>query len=159
MTCFRLFVCAGLAFAAMASSSASAADVAFVGPSGWSHVDVPAPTDPNRAFAQWHLAGDISTVTFIKDSTTTYPDALEHIHKNFSDNKIKPSIDRDVPCRGTVAHVVEFATGPEGKKVVINRMLVPTGAGISTITYARSDGSEYDLDVRNALAEFCSATP
>ena len=137
---------------------ASAAEVVYPGPAGWSHVDVGAPADAKHAFAQWHIAGDISTVTYIADGTTAYADALANIHKNFSDNRIKANIDKDVACRGGAAHVIEFSTGPEGKKVVINRMLVPTGDGIVTITYARSDGSTFDSDVEKSESAFCGAT-
>lgn len=155
---FRTLASLSLALACVAPALAGPNDIAYAGPSGWSHVDVPAPTDANHAFAQWHISGDISTVTYILDGTTSYADSLASIRKNFSDNKIKPSIDKDVPCRGETAHVIEFSTGPDGKKVIINRMLVPTGAGVSTITYARSDGSVFDSDVQKSITTYCSTT-
>ena len=93
---------------------------AFVGPPGWSH-NPPAATDPNRTIDQWHLSGDVSSVTFIKDTSTTYTDAVAAIEKNFSTNKIKPAADKDMSCRGTTAHLVEFAIGPDGHQVDIQR--------------------------------------
>jgi hypothetical protein len=137
---------------------ASAAEIAYAGPAGWSHVDVVAPSDSKHSFAQWHIAGDISTVTYIADGTTAYVEALANIRKNFRDNGIKASIDKDVACHGGAAHVIEFAAGPEGKKIIINRMLVPSGDGIVTITYARADSSTFDRDVEKSEATFCGAT-
>ena len=154
----RFFSMIALASLIAAPIAASAVEVVYAGPAGWSHVDVGAPADPKHAFAQWHIAGDISTVTYIADGTTAYADALANIHKNFSDNRIKASIDKDVSCRGGAAHVIEFSTGPESKKVVINRMLVPAGDGVVTITYARSDGSTFDRDVEKSESTFCGAT-
>ncbi len=154
----RIVSIVALATLVIAQTAASAVEVAYTGPAGWSHVDVGAPVDAKHAFAQWHIAGDISTVTYIADGTTAYADALANIRKNFSDNHIKPSIDKDVSCRGASAHVIEFSAGPDGKKVVINRMLVPAGDGVVTITYARSDGSTFDHDVEKSESTYCGAT-
>ncbi len=157
---FTRFIAAlGVALLAPVGALAAATDLAYAGPTGWSHVDMPPAPDASRVVSQWHIAGDIATVTYMKDTTTPFADALANIHKNFSDHAIKPSIDKDVPCRGTAAHVIEFATGPDGKKVVINRMLVPTGPGVSTITYVRADGTKPDGDVTTSVAAFCNATP
>lgn len=152
----RTFIALGVLVASTIGSSA--AEIGYSGPAGWSHVDVGAPADAKHTFAQWHIAGDISTVTYIADGTTAYVDALANIHKNFSDNGIKAIIDKDVVCRGGAAHVIEFAAGPEGKKVAINRMLVPAGDGIVTITYARADGSTFDRDVEKSETSFCGTS-
>ncbi len=138
---------------------ARASGVAFPSPDGWSHVAVPTSTDTSRTFDQWHIAGDVSTVTFIRDASGVYADALATIMKNFADNNIKPSANKDLPCQGKTAHMVEFATGPDGKKILINRVLVPETTGLVTITYARSDGADYDKDVKKSLATFCAASP
>ncbi len=159
MNSFRTSAILSLAVFVAAPVTTLAADVAYAGPPGWAHVDVAAPSDANHAFAQWHIPGDIATVTFIRDATTRYADVLANIHKNFSDNGIKTSIDKDIPCRGAAAHVIEFSTGPEGKKVVINRMLVPITKGVATITYSRADGSTFDSDVQKSETAFCEATP
>lgn len=156
MTRISLFV--ALVSLVATATIASAAEIVYAGPAGWSHVDVGAPSDAKHSFAQWHIAGDISTVTYIADGTTAYVDALANMYKNFSDNGIKAKIDKDVACRGGAGHVIEFVAGPEGKKVVINRMLVPSGDGIVTITYARADGSTFDRDVEKSEATFCGAT-
>jgi hypothetical protein len=136
----------------------AATDVAFIGPSGWSHVDT-GQTDPNRKIDQWHIAGDVASVTYIKDSATAYADALALIKANFANNKIKPSADKDFPCQGKTAHVVEFATGPDGHQILINRMLVPDGAGVDTITYVRSSDSAFDSDVKKSETTFCAPAP
>ena len=152
---FSLSVCACIAACA---APAPAADVAFAGPSGWSHTSVTASPDPARKFEQWHISGDTATtITFIKDGSTAYAGALGLIEKNFADNKIKPAIDKDVPCQGKTGHVIEFATGPENHKIAINRMLVPDGAGVVTITYSRPDGAAFDPDVQKSEMAYCSA--
>lgn len=155
---FRAFASTAV-LAATLAAPASAAAVPFPGPDGWSRVAVPTSADTSRDFEQWHIAGDISTVTFIRDGSGVYADALATILKNFADNNIKPSTNKDMPCQGKTAHVVEFATGPDGKKVVINRMLVPDGAGLVTITYARAQDSDFDKDVKKSETTFCMATP
>jgi len=145
--------------AALAPAGALAAtDVAFIGPSGWSHVDS-AQTDPNRKIDQWHIAGDVASVTYIKDSVTGYDAALALIKANFTNNKIRPSADKDFPCQGKTAHVVEFSTGPDSSRIVINRMLVPDGAGVDTITYVRADGTPFDSDVKKSETSFCAVAP
>jgi hypothetical protein len=140
-------------FSAVPALAAAATD--FTGPAGWSVVDNPAPPAPNQTIKQWHLAGDISTLIFIKDPSTPYSDALDAIEKNFSTNKIKAAADKDVPCQGKTGHVIEFGTGPSGHQTIINRVLVPDGPGVDTITYFRSDGSPFDPDVKKAETDFC----
>jgi len=132
------------------------ADSAFVGPAGWSHNTPSATPNPSRLVDQWHIAGDIATVTFTKDMTTTYTDALAAIETNFSTNKIKPATDKDMPCQGKTAHVVEFTTGPDNLQTVINRLLVPNGDGIETITYFRSGGTPFDPAVKKSEMDFCT---
>ena len=145
------------ATAAVALPAAAFADAAFPPPSGWSHVDVAA-TDPAHTIQQWHIAGDVSSLTYAKDTGTSYADALARIQKNFADNKIRPAKDKDMPCQGKTAHVIEFATGPDGHQVVINRLLVPDAAGVDTVTYVRSDGAVFDADVQKSIAAYCAAT-
>jgi len=148
------------ALGALLAIPVNAAGVTFPAPSGWSTVQVPPSTDATRTFQQWHIAGDIATVTFMRDGSAAYSDALTTIMKNFADNNIKPLTNKDTSCQGKTAHVVEFTTGPEGKKVAINRMLVPDGAkGLITITYARTDGSDFDGEVKKSEATFCSMPP
>ncbi len=147
------------ALGALLAAPVLAAGVAFPAPDGWSPVAVPPSTDAARTFAQWHIAGDIATVTFIRDASVAYADALTTIQKNFSENNIKPTTNKDTVCQGKTAHVVEFATGPDSKKVMINRMLVPDAKGLVTITYARSDGSDFDKEVKKSETAFCAAAP
>ncbi len=97
--------------------------------------------------------------TYIRDGSAPYAGALATILKNFSDNNIKPAMNKDITCQGKTGHVVEFATGPDGKKVLINRMLVPDGTGVVTITYARSDGSDFDNEVKKSETTFCGSAP
>jgi hypothetical protein len=150
-------IAAALAVAATAAA-ASADTVAFVGPAGWSHSPPPATSDPNRTIDQWHISGDIATVTFIKDTSTAYSDALAVVQKNVTTNSIKTSADKDVPCRGTTGHVIEFGFGPDGHRVIINRLMVPDGTGVDSITYSRSDGSPFDSDVKAAETAFCAGS-
>ena len=155
MSRLSIFLCGCMA---ALIARALGADVAFVGRPGWGHINAAASPDPARKFDQWHMSGDASTtVTYMKDASTPYAGALGLIEKNFSDNKIKPATDKDMPCQGKTGHVVEFATGPDNHKIVINRILVPDGAGVATITYSRPDGVAFDPDVQKAEAAYCSA--
>jgi hypothetical protein len=54
--------------------------------------------------------------------------------------------------------VVEFATGPDGHKIVINRLLVPTSDGVIAITYTRDDGVPFDPDVKKSVDAFCAGS-
>jgi len=131
---------------------------AFDGPAAWTANGGPAGSDPAHPLLQWHLPGDTAaSLTFLK-STASYDDSLALIHTNFSTNKIKPSIDKDIPCQGKTAHEVEFAIGPDGHKIVINRILVPTSDGVATITYSRADGTAFDSDVQKSETAFCAAS-
>lgn len=144
--------------------AAGAATPAFVGPPGWSHVVQQQPTtDAPRSVDEWKLGGDSTdpgqTVTFINDPTAVYGDTLAVIKKNFSDNHIAPTVDVDRPCQGKQAHVVEFAIGPSGHEVIINRILIPQTPGLVTITYSRGKDYSFDDDVKKSIETFCSATP
>ncbi len=137
---------------------AQAAEVAFGGPPGWAHADATAPAPgATRTVDQWHL-GALSTVTFVKDDSVAYADALATIEKNFSANSIKPAIDKDLSCQGKTGHVIDFSTGPDGHKIAINRVLVPDGSGIVTITYTRADGSTFDEGVQKAESAYCAGS-
>jgi hypothetical protein len=142
----------------VAPIAASADGIAFVGPASWSS-NGPASSsgDASHQFSQWHLPGDsAASLTFLQ-TTTSYADSLAAIHANFTANKIKPAVDKDVPCQGKVAHVIEFATGPADHKVVINRMIVPSGDGVAALTYSREDGTTFDPDVAKAESAYCAA--
>ncbi|MGH7727220.1 MAG: hypothetical protein ACREM2_00290 [Vulcanimicrobiaceae bacterium] len=134
-----------------------AQDVAFAGPSGWSQAPAIS-AGPQHTIAQWHLAGDVQSVTFIKDETTTYADALAAVERNFAQNHIKPAIDKDIPCQGQTAHVVEFTFGPSGHGITTNRIIVPDGSGVVTITYARSFDESFDPSVQKSEAAYCAAS-
>jgi len=159
MTFSRPSLVLSLAFAA-STGLAFAADVAFVGPPGWSHTGQESP-DQTRRFDQWKLGGGggpAQTVTFISDASTAYADALAQIKKNFSENHIKASADADIPCRGKQGHVIEFSSGPEGKEIIIRRILVPQDPnGLITITYARAKDDPDDPDVKKSIDTFCKA--
>ena len=143
----------GVAFAGPALADAPA----FVGPSGWSTVQS-TPTDPAHPLLQWHIAGDSTTsLTYIR-TTQSYDDSLGAIRTNLSTNKIKPAIDKDMPCQGKTAHVVEFAAGPDEHKIVINRLLVPQPDGVAAITYAHADGTPFDPDVKKAETVYCASS-
>jgi hypothetical protein len=143
-----------LADPAPAPAAAPDAVAAFVGPSSWSHA-APNTADPSRTIEQWHISGDVTSLTFIRDSTTTYDAAIGAIVKNFTTNNIKPSVDRDVACRGKTSHIVEFSIGPDGHQIIIHRLVVPDGTGVDTVTYARSVGVSFDPDVKKSEATFC----
>jgi hypothetical protein len=161
MTVSRPSLSLVLALAA-STATAAAADVAFVGPSGWSHMGQQSP-DQTRKFDQWKLGGGgndpAQTVTFISDTTSSYADALALIKKNFADNHIKASADADTTCHGKQGHVIEFSSGPEGKEIVIKRILIPQDpSGLITITYARAKDDPYDDDVKKSIETFCKAS-
>jgi hypothetical protein len=131
---------------------------AFVGPAAWTANGDASGSDPAHPLLQWHLPGDTSaSLTYLK-SPASYDDSLALIHTNFSTNKIKPSVDKDIPCQGKTAHEVEFAIGPDGHKIVINRILVPAADGVATITYSRADGTAFDSDVQKSETAFCTAS-
>jgi hypothetical protein len=140
----------------LATGLSAAANPGFPSPAGWSHNAPPATTDPTRVVEQWHIAGDVASVTFIKDTGTAYSDALAAIEKNFSTNKIRPATDKDVPCQGKTGHEIDFAVGPEGHQLIIHRVIVPDGTGIDTVTYARADGTVFDPDVKKSEDAYCA---
>jgi hypothetical protein len=142
----------------LATCVAAGANPAFPAPSGWSHNAPAAAADPARTVEQWHIAGDVASVTFVKDTGTAYSDALAAIETNFRTNKIRPATDKDVPCQGKTGHEIDFATGPEGHQLIIHRVVVPDGAGIDTVTYARADGTVFDPDVKKSEETYCAAT-
>ena len=148
----------GLAVAAASLAAAVAAPTtAFIGPPGWSHADQS--PDPNSKLEQWRFAaGDVQTLTYRVDPSTSYTDALAAIHKMLTDNKFKPSIDKDVTCQGLAAHQVEFVpTGPDGHRIAINRIIVPNGNGNLAIIYVREEGQQFDPDARKAISTYCGA--
>ncbi|MBD5633648.1 MAG: hypothetical protein IAI49_04130 [Candidatus Eremiobacteraeota bacterium] len=130
----------------------------FTGPASWSSNGSPVSADPAHPVMQWHLPGDTASSLTYARTTAAYADSLAAIHTNFTTNKIKPAVDKDVQCQGKTAHVVEFATGPDEHKIVINRMLVPTSDGVATLTYSRADGTSFDPDVQKAETTFCAAS-
>jgi hypothetical protein len=137
------------------------AQIAFVGPKAWSKVDTgQTSTDTSRTFDQWKLGGgqEAQTVTVIHDTTTSYDTSLATMLKNFGDNGIKPTTNKDVTCQGRTAHVVEYQIGPEGHEYITNRMLLSDGAtGVVTVTYSRAKGYNFDDDVKEAEDTFCKA--
>jgi hypothetical protein len=155
---FRLVTCAAITCVFASALSPVAAATEFSGPSGWTKTDVTSPV-ATRTIQQWHIGGDPTTsVTYISDATASYADALAAMSKNFSDNGIKPAIDKDMPCHGATAHVVEFTAGPDGFKTIINRVVVPQATGIVTITYTRGEHNTFDSDVQKAVTAYCAAT-
>ena len=150
---------AAAACVAIVPHLAFAADVSFVGPTGlWRHVEVSTQSDATRKVDQWKISGDpAQTLTFMSDTTSSYPDALALIKKNFSTNHIKASVDADKTCQGQQGHVVEFAIGPEGHEIIINRILFPQGQGIVTITYARGKEFDFDPDAKKAIDKYCAS--
>jgi hypothetical protein len=147
-------VAAGLSLATAASAA-----VTFVGPEGWRHVEQTTPSDGVHKVDQWKLAGDTpQSVTVFQDSSTSFADSLAAVKKNFADNHIRPAVDKDQPCMGRPSHVVEYSVGPDGHQIIVNRLIVPDGAGVVTITYARGQGDDFDSDVRKALTTFCAQT-
>ena len=161
MTFSRILTTLAASVAVALPTLAAAADIAFVGPSGWSHTGQPAP-DPTHKFDQWKFGGGggfpAQTVTFMSDSTGSYADSLALIRKNFADNHIKTSLDADKQCQGKQGHVVEFTVGPEGKEIVITRILVPADPGVVTITYARGKEDGFDDDVKKSIDSYCKAS-
>src|SRR5271154_6297504 len=75
--------------------------------------DPPAP-DATRKQTQWHIAGASDSFTMVDDNTASYADAIAAIQKNFTDNHVKPSVNKDFTCAGKMGHIVEFTAGPDG---------------------------------------------
>ena len=156
---YKLFsiVVATATLAAVVPAGEVEASTDYLGPNGWSKADVPSPT-PTRSITQWHIAGDTTTsVTYIQDSTQSFTDSIAAMTKNFADNGIKP-MQKDLPCRGATAHMVEFKAGPDGHQTIINRVIVTQGTGIASITYTRADGNPFDNDVMKAETAYCTST-
>jgi hypothetical protein len=152
----KMLVSLGALGAGLSAATAASAAVSFTGPAGWSHVDQPN-SDGVHKFDQWRLPGDPpQTVTVIQDSSMTFADALASVRKNFADNHIRPGIDKDETCLGRPSHTVEFTVGPDGHQITVNRMIVPDGTGVVTITYARGKDYDYDADAKKALTTFCA---
>jgi hypothetical protein len=122
--------------------------------------DAPAAPDSTRKQTQWHIAGASDTFTMVDDSTASYADALAAIQKNFSDNHVKPSVNKDFTCAGKMGHIVEFTAGPDGHQVVINRVLLPETptAGLLTFTYLRTD-KDWDDSVLKSMKAYCGVSP
>lgn len=153
-------VCFCIALTA-AATSVAVANPGLVPPSGWTHVDNTGTPDPTRTFDTWKQSSSpgSQTITVIKDTTTTYTDAVARVKKNFSDNGIKPSVDSDLTCQGQASHVFEFATGPDGHQFVVNRTIVPITSGVITVTYVRSETQIFNDDVKSSITAFCAETP
>lgn len=152
----KTFVSIAAVAAGLSLATAASAAVTFVGPDGWSHTGAPS-SDGTHKFDQWKLGGDPpQTVTVIQDSGTTYADSLAAVKKNFAENHIRPGIDKDQTCLGRPSHDVEYTVGPEGHQIVVNRLIVPDGTGVVTVTYARGEKDDPDKDVQTAMKNFCA---
>jgi hypothetical protein len=121
--------------------------------------DPPAP-DATRKQTQWHISGASDTFTMVDDSTASYTDAMAAIQKNFTDNHVKPSVNKDFTCAGKAGHIVEFTAGPDGHQVVINRLLLPEtpASGLVTFTYLRTD-KDWDDSVLKSMKAYCGISP
>jgi len=144
-----------------AATTASADTTSFSLSSPWSHADQQTSPDGTRKFEQWHIAGDTaSTVTLVQDSSMSYTDALGAIQKNFSENHVRPAINKDLSCHNLSGHMIEFAVGPDGHRIIINRLLVPLGNGVLTLTYSRSETDKtWDPEVLKSVTSYCGASP
>jgi len=152
------FLIAASLFVLVAGAAAAADNSVFPQPSGWSRISSTAAADPNRTVQQWHIAGDVASVTFVHDTTTPYADAVAAIETNFSTNKIKPAVDKDLPCQGKTAHEVDFNVGPDGHQLTVQRVVVPDGTGVATVTYARAADAPFDPDVKKSETAFCASS-
>ncbi len=143
-----------------AATSVAMADPGLVPPSGWTQVQNLGTPDPARTFSTWKQSSSTSaqTITVIKDTTTTYADAVARVKKNFTDNGIKPSVDGDLTCQGQPSHVFEFSTGPDGHQFVVNRTVVPISSGVITVTYVRSETQVFNDEVKTSITAFCGET-
>jgi hypothetical protein len=160
MKCASFTAAALFAFAVWTGPAlVAAAETPFSGPSDWSHTAPTTSTDGSRTVDAWHLPGDVQSLTYIRDASTSYADALAAIQQNFSSQHIKPAVDKDLPCDGKTGHVVEFAFGPDGHRLSVNRILVPDDPGVVTLTYTRSDGSPFDDEVKKSETTYCAAAP
>ena len=154
----RTIVSIAACAAGLSLATAASAVVTFKGPEGWSHNGQPS-ADGKVQFDQWKFAGDPpQTVTVIQDSTTSYADSMTAVKTNFSTNHIKPAVDKDQQCLGRPSHDFEYTVGPDKHQITVNRLIVPDGSGVVTITYARGSSDDFDSDVRKAITTFCAGT-
>lgn len=153
ITTGMLFTIAALVVAAPAGADPTA----FPAPSGWSHVDAPPSTDTQHSFDTWKQSSSVTsqTITVMRDASGNYNDAVAIVRKNFTDNNIKPTVDADQTCQGKASHVFEFATGPDGHRIVINRLIVGGDSGITAVTYSRPQSAPFGGDVKTAITSFC----
>ena len=122
--------------------------------------DAPPSTDTQHSFDTWKQSSSATsqTITVMHDASGNYNDAVAVVHKNFSDNNIKPTIDSDQTCQGKTSHVFEFATGPDGHRIVINRLIVGGDSGITAVTYSRPQSAPFGGEVKSAIESFCSGS-
>ena len=117
--------------------------------------DPPPASGGTRKLSQWHVSGEADSFTMIEDASGSYADSLALIEKNFSDNHVKPSIDKNFTCSGMTGRMVEFIVGPDGHQVFINRVLLPESpSGLLTFTYVRSD-KDWDGSVTKSMKAYC----
>jgi hypothetical protein len=141
-----------LAFAALLPIAASAATKPFTGPpSGWDHAVLASPTPQTpRAQETWKKS-DGELITYLSDGGLVYDDSVAMIHKNISDNGLKPSVDRDRTCNGRRAHEVEMAFGP----TIVHQVIVDDAPGVTKVTYTRGQGTPASPDATAALTSYC----
>jgi hypothetical protein len=161
-TLWTLALAAGLTGALGGAASADDATPFTLGFPWALNQDDPSPAPgATRKLSQWHISGGgADTFTLVDDSAASYADALALIEKNFTDNHVKTSVNKDFTCAGKAGHMVEFSAGPEGHQVVINRLLVPETptAGVLTFTYVRTS-PDWDPSVIKSMKAYCGVPP
>jgi hypothetical protein len=143
------------------ATAAAYADPGLVPPDGWTHVDNAGTPDPARTFDTWKQSSSpgSQTITVIRDTSSTYADAVGRVKKNFADNNIHASVDADGTCQGQTSHTFEFAAGPDGHQFVVNRTVVAIPNGVMTVTYVRSETQVFNESVKTSLDTFCGVKP
>jgi hypothetical protein len=155
---FRVPLFAALLTCGVAGAVA-AADAPLKPPPGWTHVENAPSTDPQRSFDTWKQSSSAAsqTLTLIHDGASSYADSVARVRQNFADNHIKATVDDDRQCRGKSGHIFEFASGPDGHHFIVQRTIVPDGAGIVSVTYVRQESQPALDEVKAAIGSFCGS--
>jgi hypothetical protein len=142
-----LFACV-----ALMPIAAWAAPKPFSGPpSGWDHTVVSSPTPQQpRAQETWKKS-DGEQITYLSDGGLAYDDIVGMVHKNISDNGLRPAVDRDRTCEGHRAHEVEMTFGT----TIVHQVIVDDAPGVTKVTYTRGQGTSAGADVTAAISAYC----
>lgn len=148
---------AGVPLCVILLAGSSIAAKPFPAPTGWDHVDQTVPAGSPRSLELWQRdSGELKqTLTVVNDSSISYDEILDRIKKNIAASPFKVNLDKDVTCDGKPAHLFELVFGPDGKRITVNRLVLPDGPGSIQVTYTRPEAAPFVDDVKASEAAYC----